>query len=243
MISPIDLSHTIVVGPDLRPVSSERLDQAIQSINDMCNSYDLVGPLRQIPTSTATTSSSCSRDKISQTTRYSLESTFIAGPAFFPKKAGLCLQVTLHDPAHRNSRQFDRENGKALLPYWASLIPVFTKNVLARAKECNETIAPEAKHQVLSSSYETWAAMGFPENARISSSFPGPLGAGFAHLFIDEHKWRHAEHHFLLNLPWALCLQSVSETCVKITPLKISVPTELDPIEKMALLAKYRQDR
>ena len=243
MISPIDLSHTIVVGPDLKPVSHERLDQAIQSINDMCNSYDLVGRLRQIPALTATTSSSCSRDKISQTTRYSLESTFITGPTFFPRKAGLNLQVILHDPAHRISRQFGRVNRQALLPYWASLIPVFTKSVLARAKDCSETITPEARRQVLSSSYETWAAMGFPKNARINSSFPGPLGAGYAHLFIDDHKWRHVEHHFLMNLPWALCLQSVSDTFVRITPLKISVPTELDPIEKMALLAKYQQDR
>lgn len=239
MMETIDLSKTIVLGHDLKPVPHENIDEALQSIEDMTNSYDLVGPAKQIPSSTARTSSSCTRETISQNTQYSLESSFINGPAFFPKKTGLSIQITMHDPQHRRYRRFDTETKAALLPVWASLIPVFAKSVLMRAKACSETLDPSAKHQVLSSSYEAWATMGFPEHARINSSLPSPLGPGYIHFFIDEHKWRHVEHHFLMNLPSVLCLRSVSENAVKIVPLKIPVPIDMDPVEKMSLLAKY----
>lgn len=236
----IDLSQVFVVGHDLRPVPHEMIDKALQAIEDMSNSYDLVGPARQIPSSASHISSSCTRETISQTVCYSLESTFIRGDPFFPKSSGLNLKVTLHDPQPRAKRHTSFKSKDVLLPYWASLIPIFAKSVLLRAKECSEGICPDDKDRALSSAYEAWARMNFPKNARITSSFPSPLGNGYSHLFIDDHKWRHIEHHFLANIPYALCLQNVSDTVVNITPLKILVPTDMDPIEKMALLAKYR---
>ena len=243
-----DLSGLLVLGKDLKPVPAEDLANALHSLRQLMQSYDRVGPAGQIPASTSTTSSSCERESFATTTVYSLATNFIGGEVFFPKQIHLNIRVFMDDIATRPTRRHPpgKKSKRAhvrhdLLPYWASLLPIFAKSVLEQAMRCRDPLAPFAAHEARTYGYECWGRFDFPENVKINTTFPSSMSSGFSSLYVDGSQWRRIDHPPASTLPQALCLTSSGPSLITIRPLHLEIPLDMDPIERMALLARYKQ--
>ena len=245
------VSGVIVLGADLKPVPDILLDHASETILQFHSYLEEKGYQGQIPTQTSLSSSTCNRTSESRVTTYSVSNQFISKRDGNPEQVYSIIEIIYRDcdpRADRSTERVRRHNplyaNSYNLPYWSSLLSVFARAVLKHSKESRATLAGAFLNDAYACGYEVWANADFDKKAEIETTLPGPLSNGDVFFQIPERYSRQTRLDKNIHLPPAVCLKILRSPCyskVTISPLTISVPLDLDPIDRMALMAKYKK--